>query len=39
MDEKRPIVFINYSTEDSVFAELVKMKLKAVNIDDMDGSG
>jgi hypothetical protein len=33
MEREKPTVFISYSTEDSVFAELVKMKLNAVNID------
>lgn len=31
--KERPIVFISYSTEDSVFADLVKMKLNAASID------
>jgi len=33
MKKERSLVFISYSTEDSVFAELVKMKLNAANID------
>lgn len=33
MEKERRNVFISYSTEDSVFADLVKMKLNASNID------
>jgi Response regulator containing CheY-like receiver, AAA-type ATPase, and DNA-binding domains len=33
MGKERPIVFISYSTEDSVFADLAKLKLNAANID------
>jgi len=33
MEKKKPIVFISYSTDDSVFADLVKLKLNAANID------
>ena len=33
MAEEKPIVFISYSKTDSTFADLVKMKLKAANID------
>ena len=33
METRKPIVFISYSTEDSDFADLVKMKLKEEGID------
>jgi len=33
MGKGKPVVFISYSSDDFVFAELVKMKLNAANID------
>lgn len=33
MEKEKPKVFISYSTEDSVFADLIKLKLNAANIE------